>query len=147
MRKMMRFRTIALLMMASCAGASAQSVLDVFGISVLARSLPTELLTLAGTDGTTCSLVKIPSPSIYALFSCVSADGKQMARTLQIQSASANSGSITVGQGGVLCLVGINPTASSVAFGSVGTAPASGIAWSCTPGDGVTIKTGAIAWP
>jgi hypothetical protein len=81
------------------------------------------------------------------LFSCVSADGKQMARTLQIQSASASSGSITVGQGGVLCLVGINPTASSVSFGSVGSAPASGIAWSCTPGDGVTIKTGTIAWP
>jgi hypothetical protein len=34
------------LLMVTCAGASAQSVLDVFGISVLARSLPTQLLTL-----------------------------------------------------------------------------------------------------
>jgi hypothetical protein len=102
------------------------------------------LQTVTGTDGTVCVLSKVPNAKIFAWWACALAG--QTTKSAQIQSTSATSGFVVLGQGQVLCLVGINPTASPVAFGSLGSAPAAGIAWSCANGT-AAIVNGAVSWP
>lgn len=126
--------------------AHAQNVTDVFGIAVLARNTPTVLATLTGSDGAACKLVKQPSATIYATWQCTSADGNAIGKTYQITATGTNSHFLPVGLDTILCLIGINPTATANSFGTVGSAPANGIAWSCT-GDAKTSQNGTALWP
>lgn len=144
-------RAILALLIFSVA-ASAQNILDVMGIAQAALSTAVTLQTETGPDGTVCGLYKFArakGAGVYAWFSCVSADKTITLRTAQIQSASASVTPTTflLGQGSAAFLVALNPTAAPIAFGSLGTAPANGIAWQSTPGDGVTVHTGSVSWP
>ena len=134
-----------LLVMAALA-ARAQDITDVFAIITAARSVSTVLVSLTGTDGTVCTLAKLSTNTISATWRCASADGKQVIKPATISSTSATSGTLALGQGAVLCLIAVNPTASAVTYGSLGSIPASGIGWSCTA-DSTTIKNGTAVWP
>ena len=132
--------------------ASAQNILDVMGIAQAALATAVTLQTETGTDGTVCGLYKFPrakGAGVYAWFSCVSADKTITLRTAQIQSTAASTAptSYLLGQGSMGFLVALNPTAAPIAFGSLGSAPANGIAWQSTNGDGVTLHTGSASWP
>ena len=125
----------------------AQTVVDVAGIATLAQQTATIAQTITGTDGTVRNIVKQPSTTIYATFNCTNTDGKSTLKTVQIQTTDTFSYSVILGQSTVLRLIGVNPTAAIVSFGSVGSAPVKGIVWSCSTGDGITIKTGSVVWP
>ncbi len=125
--------------------ATAQTVADVQTVAAMATANNTPIQTITGTDGTVCNLTKVAGKTIYAAFGC-SLAGQTM-KPIPIQSTSSVSGYVQVGQGSVLCLIGINPTATGVSFGSVGTAPPVGIAWACIPGPSGTIVSGSIIWP
>lgn len=130
------------------------NVTDVHTTAKIALAANTFLLTLTSSAGTSCKLAKVSGSTISAVFACGSPDSKNVLRTAQIQATSTGPEvqilgqlpfSTTVGQG-ILCIIGLNPTSSPVTFGSVGTAPAVGISWSCSV-DAVTIQTGTANWP
>ena len=123
------------------------NITDVQGVAKAAATTQPILQTITGVDGTKCYLVKQPSSTIYAGFACFSSDNLVTTKTVQIQSTGTVSNIEVLGQGQVLCMMGINPTTVIVSFGSVGNAPAKGIAWSCANGDGSTILTGTALWP
>jgi hypothetical protein len=107
----------------------------------------TPLVTLTSVDGTVCQLVKLASPTIYASYQCQSADKKTSVNWAPVKSASAAASFLTFGLGpNTLCVVALNPTASAVTMGSLGSVPASGISWSCAK-DQSTIVAGTAVWP
>jgi len=125
---------------------SAQTVLDVTSILQLASKTPTLLQTITGTDGNVCTLTKEPGSSIWLLWGCNGSNGTQT-RTAQLTATSTTAASsVFLNQGIAACLIGLNPTAAAVSMGSLGSVPAKGAAWSCTP-DMATILTGTVTWP
>ena len=128
-----------------CAGLSAQSVITVQSVANAAAAVTTLEATLNGVDGSVCKLAKIASTTVYLYISCTNAKVTQTT-VLQVPSATTTF-AYPLGFGAVLCLLGVNPTAAAVPMGSIGSAPASGIAWSCTVGDGQTLSSGSATWP
>jgi len=142
-------KTLALLLFAtlpaSLASAQYVSISDVQNIVSLALSSPVLLQTVTGIDGTVCTLYKVPGPTISGSFTC--ALGSVSLRPALYQGTGTVSTFQVLGQGKALCLVGINPTAASVSYGSIGIASATGIAWNCEGGAGSPILSGTAVWP
>src|ERR1035438_1164285 len=94
-------RSFALLFLASgiCAG---QTAIDVQNVVAAAQATLTTLQTITGTDGTVCVLSKVPNAKIFGWWACTLAG--QTTKSAQIQSTSATSGFVVLGQGQVLCL-------------------------------------------
>lgn len=132
------------LLLTSISFAQSVTVVDVQGIANLALANTSTLQVVTGSDGTVCTLSKLLNGKIYAWFNC--SLNNQVIKTVQIQSTSTVSGYMIIGQGQALCLIGINPTNAAIAFGSVGSAPANGMAWSCANGSS-TVLSGTISWP
>lgn len=126
-------------------GAGAQNILDLLNLQHVITSNWTLEQTITGTDGNVCSIIKIPNASIYAWFSCV--NGTNLLKSAQIVSTgtAVQGNAFLVGQ--VACVIAANPTAAAVTEGSLGSVPASGIAWNCADGDGTTIVKGTATWP
>jgi hypothetical protein len=140
-------RLLALFALTSCSILAAQTVLDVTSILQLAGKTPTLLQTITGTDGNVCTLTKEPGPNIWMLWGCNGSTSGVQTRTAQITSTGTTAASsIFFNQGIAACLIGLNPTAAAVTMGSLGSVPAKGAAWSCTP-DMATILTGTVTWP
>lgn len=136
-------KRLLLLTAAFACCAAAQSIVDVQNMAAVASAAVTPLQTLTGADGTVCKISKVPGKTIYVYFTCTL--GGQSLSPAVIQSSGAASGNAIISQGGVMCYFGVNPTAVAVGYGSVGTAPAGGVAWSCAAGG--TAVNGTVSWP
>lgn len=137
-------RKLLLLLFAACSLAAAQiNVSQVQALAQQATSAYTVLQTATGADGTTCTLYKTAGSTINGGLQC-SLNG-QTASPVVIVDTSTTSGFLWFAQGGVMWIIGENPTAAAVSFGSVGSAPAKGIAWAVAAA-GVT-QTGTVSWP
>jgi hypothetical protein len=116
-----------------------------FGSLLSGKTLLTSII---GIDGSVCGLYKDSGNSVYASYSCATYDHMQNAYGVIWAAQTHNSpGNTVFGIGPLICLVGINTTQVPQTMGSLGTVPAQGIAWSCTPGDGKTIVAGTAVWP
>lgn len=135
----------------------AQGVNDVQNAKQAAFSTSTIALTVTASqgDGTVCTLNKVANGQIYAILACSSSDGKTALTSTNLRSNSTSTYGFTWGLGDVLCLIGVNPTATASTMGSLGPVPANGIAWSCSTnirvGGAVTGQTaptsGSVTWP
>lgn len=128
--------------------ASAQNILDLLNLQHVITSNWQLEQTITGTDGTVCSIIKVPNATIYAWFSCV--NGTNLLKSAQIVSTgtAVQGNSFVVGQ--VACVIAANPTAAAVTQGSLASVPAGGIAWQCANGDGKTLIPsipGTVTWP
>ena len=139
------FRSIFVLSALSVPALQAQSVQDVQNLATLVASPFTVLQTITGSDGTVCTLAKVPGATILAYFQCALAG--QALKPVEFSSTSTKSGYILLAQGQVMCMIALNPTASAVSWGSIGIAPAVGVAWSCANGPGGTVVSGTTNWP
>jgi hypothetical protein len=125
--------------------ASAQSILDLLNLQHVITSNWTLEQTITGTDGNVCSIIKVPNATIYAWFSCVNSTNLLKSAQIVATGTAIQNNSFIVGQ--VACLIAANPTAAAATEGSLGSVPASGIAWNCADGDGSTIVKGTATWP
>lgn len=132
----------------TAAGAAGQDITDLYRLIQQGIAQNTLLVTITGTDGTVCKLVKINGPTISVGYTCKSADGKDVMSPVLMSTTSAVIGQKMLNQGATLCFLGFNPTVASYNFGSFGIAPSKGIAWSCT-GDALSanIQNGTAVWP
>jgi len=137
--------------------ARAQSAADALNIDNLALTDNTVALTVTASqgDGSSCTLSKLKGGSIAVSLACQSADGKISVKSGALRAAGSAVQTTPFGFGDVLCLLGINPTGSPVTMGSLGSIPASGVAWSCSTNirangavTGQTVPVnGSVVWP
>jgi len=131
----------------------AQSVTDMSNSVALAStdSIVAVTITASQGDGGSCTITKLKSGTIAWTYSCADATAKTTARSAVIRSNATAPVVMPLGQGDVLCLIAMNPTAAPVTLGSLGSVPAKGIGWSCTTnitGGGQTAPSnGSITWP
>ena len=130
-----------------------QNVADVAASITYARTSSTIVATITATlgDGTICQIIKLNLPKINARLQCTSADGKSVYGSAPLTSTSTATWVLPFGYGDVTCLLGVNPTASPVTMGGLGSIPSNGIGWSCTTnisGSGQTpLVNGSVTWP
>jgi uncharacterized Zn-binding protein involved in type VI secretion len=142
---------------AFCLHCHAQTVADVQNEIASSKTNNTVALTVTASqgDGTVCTLKKQSGSSIVASLSCVSGDGKTVLNSGTLRSTGATTQFLPFGFGDVLCLLGINSTATAATMGSLGTIPVNGLGWSCSTniasGGVITGQTapvnGSVVWP
>ncbi len=134
-----------------------QTTADVIDIEFRAAAVSSIAISITAVqgDGVSCFLTKAAGGKITLSTSCSSADGKTTYNAGVIRSNGTTTSIVALGFGDVLCLLGVNPTASASAMGSLGNVPANGVAWSCS----TNIRTagtitgqsapvaGSVVWP
>lgn len=131
-------------------GLQAQDITSVMNAVAIAKSTTSSILTVTAAqgDGTSCVLTKASHPTILATWVCTNGANKT-SETLASSGSAVNA--ITRESGDVGCIFLFNPTATAVTMGSIGPAPAGGMAWSCstniTAGGQTAIQNGSATWP
>lgn len=124
---------------------------QVFAASTLAATIAA-----SSGDGSICTFTKYSGSNVNLRIQCTSGDGKTtLSGTTLRSSSTAATWTVPSGGGDVYCLFLVNPTAAAVTMGTVGPAPAAGVAWACTTnvrtagvitGNG-PIVNGSVSWP
>jgi hypothetical protein len=136
--------------------AKPQSIVDVQAMLDAAKSAQSVLVTITASQGdlTSCKIVKYSGPAPHIGLSCTPGDGKSVLSQANLTLGTTLQ-TLPFGYGDVLCLVVANPTAAAVTVGSIGSVPASGLAWQCatniSAGGIVTgqgpLVSGTASWP
>jgi hypothetical protein len=150
-------KKLLIMIVFSAASSYAQaSITDVLSMIDALRANQSTALTITASqgDGTTCIITKFAGTSPHISLKCIPGDGKS-----QLSQANLSLGTAVQtmfwGYGDVACLLAINPTAAAVVVGTLGSVPASAIAWSCStnvdvagvPVSQTAIISGSVVWP
>ena len=144
---------IPIALLALSVAANAQTVLDVMNSILLSRTTSTTILTLTASqgDGGTLKLVKNSGSTISLTTTWTSASGSISDQSSVMRASGTVALTKAISYGDTTCLIGVNPTAASIAMGSIPAIPANGIGWSCatniTGGAQTTPVSGTAVWP
>jgi hypothetical protein len=114
---------------------------------------PAVVATVTSSGGTTCTIAKQASPTIYAVFNCTNSIGTLKSQALKIPTAAGTTGTyfgFPWGGFDITCVIAVNLTAvPTPAQGSYPIIASNGIAWQCSQlgATSAQIVAGAVAWP
>jgi len=132
------------------------SITDILSVIDATRATQNVVLTVTASqgDGTVCTITKYAGATPHIGLRCIPGDGKS-----QLSQANLSLGTTLQtmfwGYGDVACLLVVNPTAAAITVGSLGSVPATSLAWSCStnvdvagvPASQTAIVSGSVAWP
>lgn len=126
---------------------------------LLLTQTPGATITASQGDGTACTITKLAGSAIIFIQACTNAVATASLPPIVRASGTTAATTEILSAGDVMCMLLINPTTAAITMGTLGPAPANGIAWTCTTnirssqasGSSVTGQTtpvtGSLTWP